>query len=367
VVPSVDLFDGLTSGRPPRLRLHHIRVPLVEPLVTARGVVHERESILVQAHDDEDPFDGWGECVTLPGLDYPLAPLEQAWDALAGAHDSPGPRPANASAALADALLDRAMRAAGVSLAQHLAGDATPRTRVPSARVLGIAGSIEALLGAAQAAVDMGHRHLVCKVRPGWDVEPVRALRHAFPSVGLAVDANGSFSPEDPVLRALDEVGLAWIEQPVAPDDLDGSARLAQRLETPVALDESVVAHADVERALRLGAMDVLNVKPGRIGGTPSALSAAELAAAAGCAVLVGGRLETGIGRAAALALAAHPVVTLPTDLGPSARYLDPDLTEPFLLDADGMLAVPTAPGIGVTPDATRLAELTVRVLDVPS
>lgn len=356
----------LRPGPAPHLRLHHIRVPLVEPLVTARGAVHERDSILVQAHHDDDQFDGWGECITLPGLDYPLASLDEAWACLATDSPPRGRPPNNALAAESDALFDRVLRSVGVSLAHHLADGEATAARVPSARVLGLADDVDALLGAAQDAVDAGHRHLVCKIRPGWDVEPVRALRDAHPAVGLAVDANGSYAPDDPVLVALDALGLAWIEQPVAPADLEGSARVVRALETPIALDESVVSLIDLERALRLQALDIVNVKPGRMGGTQRALGAAQQAADAGCGVLVGGLLETGVGRAAALALAAHPVVTLPTDLGPSARYLDPDLTPPFVLDADGMLTVPTGAGIGVRPDPDRLAELTVRVFEVP-
>ncbi len=357
------------------LRLHQIRVPLVEPMRSASGELHERTSIIVEA-EGADGVRGWGECVVLDGLDYPVASLEVAWAWLCAGPDTwaigrdeagasiPRTAPRSAAGALRDALWDLGLRRDGISLASWLGGS-SPRERVSSARVLGIAGDIDALVAAAQEASLAGHRHLVCKIRPGWDVEPLCAVRDALPSVGLAADANGSYAPDDGALDAIDELALAWLEQPVAPGDLAGSARVAARLATPVVLDESVVSVHDLERAMRAGALDGLNVKPGRNGGAIEAQWLAAIAAEAGLDVLVGGLLETGIGRAAAVALAAAPVITLPTDLGPSDRYLASDLTEPFVLGADGTLRVPTGPGIGVTPRLDRLAALTVRRAEV--
>lgn len=357
------------------IRLHQIRVPLAEPLVTALGTVAERTSILVQ-RIAADGVEGWGECVILDGLDYPMASLEEAWAWLTAGSETwtrgceeagasiPDGAPRNAAGALRDATWDVVLRSSGTSFAEWFGGG-EHRARVASARVLGIAADLDALLVRAQVAVDAGHRHLVCKIRPGWDVVPLAALRAAHPEVGLAADANGSYDPDDQALRSLDDVGLAWLEQPVAAGDLAGSARVAAALEVPIILDESVVTVRDLDRALRAGALDGLNVKPGRNGGIAEAQWLAGIAAEAGLAVLVGGLLETGIGRAAALALAASPSVSLPTDLGPSARYLVPDLTDPFVLDADGSLAVPSGPGIGVTPNLDRVAELTVRRAEV--
>jgi O-succinylbenzoate synthase len=77
--------------------------------------------------------------------------------------------------------------------------------------------------------------------------------------------------------------------------------------------------------------------------------------------VWCGGMLETGIGRALNVALAALPGFTLPGDLSASDRYYERDLTEPFVLD-DGCLNVPTGAGIGVVPNAGVLLELTTSV-----
>ena len=68
--------------------------------------------------------------------------------------------------------------------------------------------------------------------------------------------------------------------------------------------------------------------------------------------------LETGIGRAANLALAALPGFTLPGDTSASARYYKRDVTPPFVMD-NGYLTVPTGPGIGVEPDMQFLEEIT--------
>jgi O-succinylbenzoate synthase len=190
------------------------------------------------------------------------------------------------------------------------------------------------------------------------DLDAVTAVRAAWPQLPLAVDANGTLDARS--LAVLAPVGLAYVEQPAPADDLLASAALARRTDVPIALDESITSLAALEVALAVGAGTVVNVKPARLGGVATAAEVARAAAEAGCATFVGGMLETGVGRAAALAVAALPWCTLPTDLGPSSRYLRPDVTEPIELDAEGRLVVPAGPGIGVAPDPDRLADVAV-------
>ena len=120
-------------------------------------------------------------------------------------------------------------------------------------------------------------------------------------------------------------------------------------MRTPICLDESITSARVAAAAIRLGACRIINIKPGRVGGYSEARRIAELAAAHGIAVWCGGMLETGIGRAANVALAAMPEFTLPGDTSASDRYFRTDVTEPFVL-RDGQLDVPTGPGIGRTP-----------------
>jgi O-succinylbenzoate synthase len=150
------------------------------------------------------------------------------------------------------------------------------------------------------------------------------------------------------------------VEQPLPEDDLLGHIRLQHRMTTPICLDETITSAAVARAAAELGACRVINVKLGRVGGLAESLRIQEVAVAAGVPLWCGGMLETGIGRAANVALAALPGFTLPGDTSASDRYFERDLTEPFVVDADGTMAVPTGPGLGVTPIAEILRHVTI-------
>jgi hypothetical protein len=161
-------------------------------------------------------------------------------------------------------------------------------------------------------------------------------------------------------LLALDELGLQLIEQPLAPDALLAHAELAQRLRTPIALDETITSAAVARDAIALGACDAVVVKPARIG-VSGARDVHDACVAAGVPAVIGGMLETGIGRAVLVAVAALPGFTLTGDCSASDRYFgsDGDLTEPFVL-ADGCLRVPDGTGLGVDVVDEQLARYTV-------
>ncbi len=178
----------------------------------------------------------------------------------------------------------------------------------------------------------------------------------------MSVDANAAYSPEDiDVFRALDAFDLVMIEQPLDHDDLWDHAALARQIRTPICLDESIRSTHDASVAIRIGACGIINIKQGRVGGVLEAVRIHDLARAAGIPVWIGGMLETGVGRAVNVVLAAMPGVTMPGDTSASDRYFERDLTQPFEVAADGTMAVPNGPGIGVEPLADRLAEVTVR------
>ncbi len=361
----------------PGVVLRRVRLPGATALRSAREVIVDREVIVVEV-DDGDGNRGWGECPALPRPGYSAEYLDGAWAVLRDvlvplALDDPAaalssldavPGHQMARAGLVGALIDLDQRAAGRSLGEALAGGAAVADRVASNAVIGIHDTPDELLAAVADARARGHRSVTLKIAPGDDRVPVRIVRDAWPDLVLSVDANGSYPDADVATRALGAVEsaageLAYIEQPLGVDDLVGTAVLARRLASPIALDESVGSVGDAVTALSLGAMDVLNLKPARLGGPVAALAAARTVVAAGKRVFCGGMVESGIGRAAALALAAQPECTLATDLGPSTRYHRRDLTAPFELD-DGFLVVPTGPGIGVEPDRDALADCTV-------
>jgi O-succinylbenzoate synthase len=196
-----------------------------------------------------------------------------------------------------------------------------------------------------------GYLRIKLKIEPGWDYEPVKLVRETFgPDLLLQVDANTAYTRDDfDLLKRLDEFNLLLIEQPIEEEDILGHARLAEYITTPVCLDESIVSAGVARDAIEIGATSIINIKPARVGGYIEAVKIHNVAQAAGIPVWCGGMLETGIGRAANLALAALPNFTLPGDTSASARYFETDTTEPFVL-VDGHIDVPTGPGIGVDP-----------------
>ena len=352
------------------VEVRQVTLPLVAPFRTATGTERERQVVLVRVLAGGG--EGWGECAAMPAPTYTseyaagaahvlihhLAPASAGRDldavavvpALSHVHGHP-----MAKAALEMAVLDVELRRDDDSLASRLGAT---RDHVPAGVAVGIATSIGELLDEVGALVDAGYTRVKLKIRPGWDVEPVRAVRERFgPDLLLQVDANGSYAASGDAaarLAPLDAFDLLLVEQPLAERDLAGHAELARRITTPVCLDESITSVQAARDALALGACSVVSIKAGRVGGYLEAVRVHDVCVDADVPVWCGGMLDTGIGRAANLALAALPGFTIPGDLYASDRWFDPDLTEPFVLE-DGMLRVPDGPGIGVTPRADVL------------
>jgi len=262
-----------------------------------------------------------------------------------------------AKAALELAVLDAWLRSRDEPLAGWLGAT---RDRVPAGVSVGIMGSVPELLDAVAHYLNQGYLRIKLKIEPGWDLEPVAAVRERFgDEVLLQVDANAAYTVADADhLAGLDRFGLLLIEQPLPEEDLVGHAQLAGRMTTPICLDESITSAKAAVDAVALGACRIVNIKAGRVGGYLEARRVHDACRDRGVPVWCGGMLETGIGRAANVALAALPGFTLPGDTSASDRYYRQDLTDPFVLDA-GHLAVPTGPGIGVEPIPEVLQELT--------
>ncbi|MDT7783244.1 MAG: o-succinylbenzoate synthase, partial [Pseudonocardiales bacterium] len=240
------------------------------------------------------------------------------------------------------------------------------KSAVDSGVSVGIMDSIPQLLDAVGGYLEQGYRRIKLKIEPGWDVEAVRSVRERFPDVLLQVDANTAYTLADARhLARLDPFDLLLIEQPLDEEDVLAHAELAKVVRTPICLDESITSARSAADAIKLGACQIVNIKPGRVGGYLEARRIHDVCAANGIAVWCGGMLETGIGRAANVALAALPGCTLPGDTSASDRYYQMDITEPFVLD-EGHLKVPTGPGLGVTPLPDALDAVTVKTEWVP-
>ncbi len=355
-----------------RIELRRIGMPLVGPFRTSFGTQTERDILLVRVETPDS--EGWGECVAaedpLYSSEYvdgaqevirrflvPLLPTDGSLRA-AGVAQALEPVKGHrmAKAALEAAILDAELRAAGVSLAQHLGA---VRDRVECGVSVGIASSIPKLLDQVDGYLAAGYRRIKLKIEPGWDIEPVRAVRERFGDILLQVDANSAYRVADARhLAQLDDFDLLLIEQPLPEEHVAEHADLAEVVRTPICLDESIVSARMAAEAIGMGACSIVNIKPGRLGGYLEARRAHDVCASLGVPVWCGGMLESGIGRAANVALAALPNFTLPGDTSASDRYFARDVTEPFVLE-DGYLRVPDGPGIGVSPLPEVLEEIT--------
>ena len=215
---------------------------------------------------------------------------------------------------------------------------------------IGIQPSFEETIDIIQKRLDQGYRRIKLKIAPGWDVELARAVRDTFPDINLMLDANSAYTLADAGhLQQLDTFKLLMIEQPLAYDDIYEHALLQNEITTPLCLDESIKSNHDFNIALQLGAIDILNLKPARVGGYTESIRLYETATEYDIPLWIGGMLETGIGRAANVAFASFPGVNLPCDLSATDRYFEADLTEPpFVLQEGSTLAVPQGVGIGV-------------------
>ncbi|WP_134728094.1 o-succinylbenzoate synthase [Amycolatopsis nivea] len=356
------------------IELIQVKMPLRQPFRTSFDTVRERDLLLVRVASPD--AEGWAECAAfgtpmysseyvagaLDVVERFLAPrllergdvrAEEVAELLAPVR---GHR--MAKSAVETALLDAQLRARGEPLAHYLGAT---RDRVPAGVSVGILDSVPELLDVVSGHLAEGYLRIKLKIEPGWDVEPVRAVRERFgDDLLLQVDANAAYTLADaPHLQRLDAFGLLLVEQPLGEEQLRQHAELARLLRTPICLDESIVSAESAADALALGACRIVNIKPGRVGGYLEARRVHDVCRAHGAAVWCGGMLETGIGRAANVALAGLPGFTVPGDTSASSRYYEHDLTEPFVL-RDGHLDVPAEPGIGVTPDEAALAERTV-------
>jgi O-succinylbenzoate synthase len=353
-----------------------VAMPLVRPFRTSFGESTEKVCILARVETDD--ASGWGECVSEALPDYSEEWNDGAWivlrDVLAPAMFAAGDVDAEglegvfafvrghrmAKATLVNGLLDAELRAQRRPLASYLGG---VRDRVECGVSVGIADSVDVLLEQVDGYLAEGYRRVKLKIEPGADVERVRAVRERHPEVPLSVDANAAYALADlEIFRALDAFELLMIEQPLHHEDLWDHAALQREIRTDVCLDESIRSASDARAAIELGSCRVVNVKQGRVGGLLEARRVHDVAAERSVPVWCGGMLETGIGRATNLALAALPNFRLPGDTSASSRYFAEDLTEPHVLAPDGTMAVPTGPGIGVDPDTGRLDASTRRV-----
>ena len=361
------------------VRADKVRVPFRRPIATAKEMWVEREAWIVRLVDGDGRV-GVGEAVLDSGDgDTASIVLDQLVHELV--MTAPGDRLPTASELELHGAPGRALRAALDSARFDLAS--IPNARLaPGGAGVGVNATIPSIGPAAAGeaasqAVAVGYRTL--KLKAGAEretellVDRVRAVRAAIgPEVRLRLDVNGAWDLETATdrLEAIARFDLEYVEQPLAGDDPSELAELRRRVRTPIAADESVTSLRSARELLEAGAVDVLVVKPVRVGGPVAAAEIAALAAERNVPTVVSTLFETGIGIAAALAVAA----ALPSASAPggdveldhglaTAGVLEHDLLVQALPIVDGRMRVPVGPAsgcLGIALDERALVRYTV-------
>lgn len=363
-----------------RINLYHLRMPLRSPFETSFGRITTRDCILIEAFSEG--IIGYGECVAdqTPGYSYETS--QTAWHVMA---DFMVPAMLNrqiitpfdvtsilnfirghpmAKAGLEMMVWDLFGKEQGKSLQQMLTeGKDEGKRSVDVGVSIGIQSSAQSLAKVVEGYLGQGYRRVKLKIKPGRDVIEAMAVREAYPWLKLQVDANSAYTLEGAqALLPLDDLELLLIEQPLDEDDLYDHSQLQRIFRTPICLDESILTPRHARQAIEMGACKVINIKVGRVGGLAQALAIHDLCVAEGIPVWCGGMLETGVGRAANLALASLPGFSLPGDISATDRYYDEDITtERFILNPDSTINVPHGPGLGITINSQALQRATLR------
>lgn len=358
-----------------KFNLYHLRMELKTPFETSFGRSTARECLLLEAFGDG--LVGYGECVADRDPGYSYETTKTAWhilrdfllpavtgqelesaEALQARLDFVRGHPM-AKAAIEMAWWDLTGKREGLSLRRLIGGE---REKVAVGVSIGIQASTTTLVKVVNGYLEQGYQRVKIKIKPGRDLAESAAVRSAFPYLRLQVDANSAYTLANAErLLALDELDLLLIEQPLAEDDLWDHSKLQARFRTAICLDESILSARHARQALEMGACKVINIKAGRVGGLSQAIAIHDTCRGLGAAVWCGGMLETGVGRAANLALASLPGFILPGDISATERYYQQDITqEIFYLNPDSTITVPDIPGLGVTINAAALKQATL-------
>jgi o-succinylbenzoate synthase len=358
-----------------RIELRQINLPFISPFRTAGGTEEANNSVIVKVFSEG--IAGWGESsvsrcpryveettsTVLSIQQEVLAPLilrkeiSNPGDLAEVFKDIRGNR--FAISGLESAIWDLWCKTKNQNLSAYLGGK---KLKVPVGVSIGIPDNTKELLSLCEKYLTEGYRRIKIKIRPGWDIAPLKSIRERFPDIMLQVDANCVYSYKDiKLLESFEQFNLLMIEQPFHNDDLLYHSILQKKIRTPVCLDESITSQEKAAEALLMDACRVINIKPGRVGGILNAVIIHHLCRKNKIPVWCGGMLETGIGRAVNVCLAGLSGYTLPGDISANSRYFERDIVKnPFELNTDGTLSVPVTPGHGAVVDERYLNKVTI-------
>ena len=360
------------------IELREIDMPLKTAFETSFGVTTARRVIIVRVFDKSGAY-GYGECTAMEQPFYNHETVDSAWSIISSiiAPMLTSARVSSAGevskslttihgnrmaiAAVETAIWDLEAKILHTPLWKHLGGT---RKEINCGVSIGLQKSIEVLLEKISCEIASGYQRIKIKIKPGQDIELVKAVRRHFPDIVLSVDANSAYrlNGDTEMLQELDNHDLLMIEQPLTAGDLLDHAKLQQKLRTAICLDESVTSLQDARQALEVGACRIINIKLGRVGGHESAKAIQALAGRQSIPVWCGGMLETGVGRAHNIAMSTLSGFDLPGDVSASSRYWENDIIDPpVTVSPQGTIPAPSAPGIGYDVNEKVINELTVR------
>ena len=359
-----------------KIAAYKLEIPMYSSYVTSFGTIDRKPTVVVEVETD-DGIKGWGEAAALSlpvynaetvdtcmlAIKNYLAPfllgprIEFIVDAMEKVRHIKGHHIAKAG--LETALWMIFSLIEGKSLSTLLWGS---RKKIAIGESIGIKDSIDELLEEISLRLFQGFQRIKIKIQPGWDINVLDAVRRAYPTTPLMVDANSSYTLHDmEMLKKLDNYHLTMIEQPLAADDIIDHAVLQKAIETPICLDESILSVEDARKAISLGACKVINIKPGRVGGLLESQRIHDICQASNVGVWCGGMMETGLGKAFNIALSSLSGFVYAADMSPAHFYFVDDIVDGgFLIDQKGWIEVPDLEGLGFRINEEKIQQYTV-------
>ncbi len=359
--------------RTEKIELRYVKMPMANPMTTSFGRITDRHIVIAKFFTDLG--------ITFaesPTLESPSYTSETHRTVLHMLTDFIGPFMLKNDVKTPEELHERLRWIKGNNMAKHIADTAMyhllskakgvplheflggTRKEVHVGLSIGVP-SIDELLKKVSWAVNEGFKKIKIKIKPGFDIVPVRAIRENFGDVPLMVDANSAYTLDhSETFQELDKYNLMMIEQPLQDDDILDHAKLQKQISTPICLDESIVTYDNARHAIEAGACKIINIKPARVGGLFPSIKIHDLCRKHGIPVWIGGLGETAIGKLDNVAIATLPGFSLPGDIGPSHWYFNEDLINPSFNIVRGVITPPTKPGLGYEVDEERLEKYTV-------
>lgn len=363
-----------------KILLHRLKMKMKTPFTTSFGTQIDRYVTIVEIID-ENGLSGFGECVA--GED-PLYSEEFMDSALVAIKKYFGPlllqsnlshpkevtelfkpfkRNMMAKSGLETAVWDLYAKQQGLPLYKVLGGE---KTEVEVGISLGLEKSDDIIIEKIREKVEEGYKRIKVKIKPGRDVEMIRAIREVFPDIPLMADANSAYTLDDiELLKQLDEFNLMMIEQPLGSTDIVDHATLQKAIKTPVCLDESIDSYENAKAAIELGSCEIINVKVGRVGGLAESIKIHDLAKENKIPLWCGGMLEAGVGRLTNIAITTLPNFVLPGDTASSSRYWEEDIITPEVVAENGVVQLSEKPGIGAEVDFEKMKKVLIQTDEI--